>query len=212
MGVTIVEPSFELYKPKPSQEVYKSIMDADDICQGREPDNEQRYAWAMEKLMKELVQRGDESCLEHESASAVIVCDQWVARDLLAHRRASFSVESLKDDVRAGGVKVVCPKKGWTGNSLWRKAASEAGDFYEWMLKMGSKPETACSALPMSFAVTMRMTASMRAWRDIMRQRTSNEAKPQMRRLMAKGLRELMQNYSALFDDFRAVQWEESDD
>ena len=52
MGVTIVEPSFELYKPKPSQEVYKSIMDADDICQGREPDNEQRHAWAMEGQQK----------------------------------------------------------------------------------------------------------------------------------------------------------------
>ena len=47
-------------------------------------------------LLKNCINRGHESVLEHEKITIRMVCDIWVYKDLTRHRIASFSIESTR--------------------------------------------------------------------------------------------------------------------
>ena len=209
--MNIVMPSFTLYKPKPMWEVYQSIEDAGRICWRSESNMEtleleSQSEWVKNRTMnfiRGLIKKGHESVLEHESASAVIVCDRGVMAELTRHRLASFSVESTRycryDNQ---GVQVIMPNfKTLDGDACWMEAMSIASQNYQRLLRCDQPPELARSVLPMSLATTVRMTANMREWRHVLRLRTARKAHPQMRELMLKGHQALSAAYPVLFED-----------
>ena len=72
---------------------------------------------------------------------------------------------------------------------------------YNKKIKGGWRPEQARSVLPNSLKTEIVVTANMREWRTIFKQRTSKAAHPQMRELMIPLLEELKVKLPVIFDD-----------
>lgn len=66
----------------------------------------------------------------------------------------------------------------------WKKAMEDAERHYMNLIKMGWQPQHARSVLPNSLKTEVVLTANIREWRTIFKQRTSKAAHPQMRELM----------------------------
>ena len=197
--VKIIEPSFKLLRPKPAEELYQSIEEAGRVCWRSEGGDPEKRA----DFIRRIIRMGHESVLEHESVSALVVCDRGIMAELTRHRLASFSVESTRycryDN---HGVQVIKPDfKTLDGDACWMEAMEIASENYQRLLRHGQPPELARSVLPMSLATTLRMTANMREWRHILRLRTSKRAHPQMRGLMAEALAKFHDRYPVLFED-----------
>jgi thymidylate synthase (FAD) len=194
----IVKPSFTLYNPKSRARVYGSLEAAGRLCYRSEPDPVTR-----EDFIRRLIQKGHESVLEHESASAVIVTDRGVMAELTRHRLASFSVESTRY-VKYNDIPVIMPPITDPSDSLKEKMNLTiflASITYEVSLEENKPAELARGFLPTCLATTIRMTANMREWRHVMRLRTSPKAHPQMRELMLEGLTAVKSLYPVLCED-----------
>lgn len=72
---------------------------------------------------------------------------------------------------------------------------------YMGMLEDGATPEIARAVLPTCLKTEINMTANIREWRHVLKERTSGRAHPEMRRLMLPLLSELHTNIPLLFDD-----------
>lgn len=174
-----------------------------------------------------LIKSGHESVLEHESISVRFICDRGVSHELVRHRLASFSQESTRycnysKDKFDNQVTFIIPN--WLDindgfettadvvrqmKSLhpiywqfyWTLAIAETS--YLQLLKSGWTPQQARSVLPNSLKTEIVVTANLREWRLILKQRTSNAAHPQMRELMCPLLEELKQKLPVIFNDIK---------
>ena len=69
------------------------------------------------------------------------------------------------------------------------------------LLKLGWSPQQARSVLPNSLKTEIVVTANLREWRLIFKQRTAPEAHPQMRELMCPLLDRLKKEIPVIFSD-----------
>ena len=69
------------------------------------------------------------------------------------------------------------------------------------MLEKGATPQIARDILPTSLKTELVVTANLREWRTIFKQRTAKEAHPQMRELMQPLLDEIKTLVPIVFDD-----------
>ena len=72
---------------------------------------------------------------------------------------------------------------------------------YKQLLNNGWTPQQARSVLPNSLKTEIVVTANLREWRTILKQRTSLVAHPQMRELMCPLLNELKTIIPIVFND-----------
>jgi len=184
-------------------------------------------AESAEKFVANLIKSGHESVIEHESISVKFICDRGVSHELVRHRLASFSQESTrycnysKDkfdnqltfiipcwlDIQNGfetTIKDIIQMRGlnplyW--QFYWSLAIAETS--YIELLKGEWTPQQARSVLPNSLKTEIVVTANLREWRTIFKQRTSNAAHPQMRELMCPLLEELKQKLPVIFNDIK---------
>jgi thymidylate synthase (FAD) len=198
----IIQQSVKLFRPKPAKELYESI------------ENAGRYSWRspsepdkIEAFIKRLIERGHESVLEHETVSASIVTDRGVLAELTRHRPGiAVTVESTRY-VRydnPDNFRVIKPVRFAPNSSfvwIWEHQMQKAEMAYVEMLRHGAAPQEARGVLPLSFATSLRLTCNIRAWRYILRLRTSPAAHPNMQELMLKTLTLLNQKYPVLFGD-----------
>lgn len=77
----------------------------------------------------------------------------------------------------------------------------DAEDRYFELIADGLTPQDARSVLPNSLKTEIMVTANIREWRTILKQRTSSKAHPQMRDLMTPLLFELDTCLTPLFHD-----------
>lgn len=85
---------------------------------------------------------------------------------------------------------------------IWFNHMANAEHDYNLMVQMGMKPQDARSVLPNSLKTEIVVTANIREWRTILKQRTSNAAHPMMRQLMIPLLKELKSSeIGVLFED-----------
>lgn len=173
-----------------------------------------------ERFIKMLITKGHESVLEHEKLTVRFICDRGVSHELVRHRIASFSQESTRYcDYNKGHVEFIIPP--WTsinpgeyryGDAIlvpkisladmrWLTFMGLVEKQYKELREAGWKPEQARTVLPNSLKTEIVVTANIREWRLIFRQRTSPAAHPQMRELMVPLLGELAGVYPALFKD-----------
>lgn len=87
----------------------------------------------------------------------------------------------------------------WFGEStieedVWFNHMAHTEHDYNIMVDNGMKPQDARSVLPNSLKTEIVVTANIREWRTIFKQRTSNAAHPMMRDLMIPLLKELNQH------------------
>lgn len=179
-------------------------------------------------FVRMLISRGHESVLEHEKISVLFVCDRGVSHELVRHRIASFSQESTRycnytKDRFGGEVTFILPP--WCSDKLLGiKGDDEVNDLitdsdvtgcdsvflatlhvleasYIELIKGGWTPQQARSVLPNALKTEIVVTANLREWRTILRQRTSAAAHPQMQELMRPLLDEFQKLLPVVFDD-----------
>jgi thymidylate synthase (FAD) len=163
------------------------------------------------KFVEMIIRLGHESVLEHEKITVRFICDRGVSHEIVRHRLASFSQESTRycnyskndeltfiipnwidlEDGDYSLVKVANIVNRDTPESYWMHAMhfSEA-DYFD-LINKGWTPQQARTVLPNSLKTEIVVTANLREWRTIFKQRTSQAAHPQMREIMCPLLAEL---------------------
>lgn len=179
----VVMAKAELAFPINTAEMMKNIELAGRTCYKSEDKITPESSGA---FVKRLIASGHESVLEHEKISVRIVCDRGVSHEIVRHRLVSYSQESTRYCDYKGEVEVIAIGEHMTDEqyAVWREAMQEVEKVYMKLRGMGVKPQIARSVLPNSLKTELVMTANLREWRMILKQRTSKAAHPQMREIM----------------------------
>lgn len=220
----LIKPSFKVLHP--SHSYYAPMLQRIEVAGRTCYKSENRItSSSSEGFIKMLIHRGHESVLEHEKITVKFICDRGISHELVRHRIASFSQESTRycnystDKFKNELTFIIPPwinigesKKGFPinipclsykkGTMEWLKSLYEAEKTYLHLtIKDKWKPEEARSILPNSLKTEVVVTANLREWRLILKQRTSKAAHPQMRELMFPLLVLLKKKMPAVFED-----------
>ena len=170
------------------------------------------------KLLKNCINRGHESVLEHEKITVRMCVDIGVYKDLTRHRFGSFSIESTRycnygKDKFENEIKVIKPVfydetwvedgyNSFTQNKsmLWYKTIEEVEKNYIEMSNLGCTPDEMRMILPHSTAAEVTMTANIREWRHILDLRTKKMTHPSIRQVLIPLLLKFKEEMPELFD------------
>lgn len=202
----IVKPSIEFITPLNCDVVMQRLELCGRTCYKSEGAISEGSA---EKFLKRIIQNGHESVLEHCSFTVKIICDRGVSHELVRHRLASYSQESTRycnysQDKFGNEISVIEPcfwQKGTNPYELWKGACILAESAYFELLEAGCSPQEARTVLPNSLKTEIMITANIREWRTILKQRTAKAAHPQMREIMMMILKKLKTEMPVLFED-----------
>jgi len=171
------------------------------------------------KFVEMIINHGHESVLEHEKITVKFICDRGVSHELVRHRIASFSQESTRycnytRNKFNSEITFIIPEwidlTNWDGRihasaidtrMIWLRAMHRFELDYNKLIEDGWQPQQARSVLPNSLKTEIVITANLREWREIFRQRTSRASHPQMRELMIPLLNQLKNKLQIIFDD-----------
>lgn len=173
-------------------------------------------------LLKNCINRGHESILEHEKISIRMICDIGVYKDLTRHRIASFSIESTrycnygrdKFDNQIKFIKPVFYTDTWINRNyegstmtedeqksmLWYRCMEDIEESYLNMTKIGCKPDELRMLLPHSTAAEVNMTANIREWKHILSLRCTNHAHPSIQQILIPLLLKFKEDMPEIFD------------
>ena len=160
------------------------------------------------KLLKNCINRGHESILEHEKITIRMRCDIGVYKDLTRHRFGSFSIESTRycnygKDKFDRELKVIKPCNIDEDSNLyafWKNTMERIEMNYLHMTDNGATPDQMRMILPHSTAAEVTMTANIREWRHILKLRCSKAAHPAIRQLLIPLLLKFKEDMPELFD------------
>lgn len=218
----LIKPYCEILSDIDSDKILKAIEVAGRTCYKSE---DKITSDSAKEFVRKIIKSGHESVIEHQSLSVRFICDRGVSHELVRHRLASFSQESTRyvnyskgefgkeltfiipnwiDDEQIELVQKLNEynfTKVLNSTKFWYFAISECSQNYLQLLKEGWTPQQARSVLPNSLKTEIVVTANLREWRAILKQRTSKAAHPQMRELMCPLLEELKEKLPVIFDD-----------
>lgn len=207
----LISPSFQIISQIDGSKILQNIERAGRTCYKSEDKITEGSSISFVSM---LLKSGHESVVEHESVSVRFVCDRGVSHEIVRHRLASFSQESTRycnysKNKFGNELTFIIPPFFYdngddcrTDDEIeWIKAMENAEKSYFNLLKLGWTPQQARSVLPNSLKTEIVVTANLREWRTIFKQRTSNAAHPQMRELMQPLLMEIKKLIPVLFDD-----------
>lgn len=174
-------------------------------------------------LLKNCINRGHESVLEHEKITVKLICDIGVYKDLTRHRIASFSIESTrycnygkdKFDNEIRFIQPIYYNDAWQiANYDGQAMTEEEQKCYYWyncmlnieetyldMAKLGCTPDEMRMILPHSTAAEVVMTANIREWKHILELRCSKAAHPAVQQVMIPILLNFKENMPVIFED-----------
>lgn len=159
------------------------------------------------RFVKNILNRGHESVIEHISVTARFICDRGVTHEIVRHRIASYSQESTRY-VNYGNEKnelTFIKPCFWEENSsnlsIWKASMKAVEQDYLTLLELGSTPQEARSVLPNSTKTEIVVTMNLREWRHFFKLRTSKAAHPQMREVANILLDDFKSKISVIFDD-----------
>lgn len=146
-----------------------------------------------DKFVRKICRNNHVSVLEHEGLTARIVCSRAASHQLVRHRIAAYSQESMRY-VNYGkrGLQVICPPsvglapgdyEMWTPKyealtprrKAWVSLVCQCYDEYQQELKEGVKPEDARFVLPHACKTEVVATYNMRTWRHVIEERGLNK-------------------------------------
>lgn len=207
-----VNPHYQIITPI-TDEILRNIERAGRTCYKSEDKITDKSA---SDFVRMIIRRGHESVLEHEKITISFVCDRGVSHELVRHRLASFSQESTRycnyGSEKFGGeiTCVVPPFFGENGEEvrtddeiIWIRAMESAERAYFDLLRLGWTPQQARTVLPNSLKTEIVVTANLREWRTIFKQRAFPAAHPQMREIMCPLLKELTSQLPEIFEDIQ---------
>lgn len=157
------------------------------------------------KFVKMIIEKGDESVIEHEKITVRVICDRGVSHEIVRHRIGSYTQESTRYcNYKSKGVQVIEPfffvndeKK----YEIWLEAMRASEKAYYALIKNGASPQEARSVLPNSLKTEIVITYNLREWRHFLRLRCSKKAHPQMREIALTILKEFRKRIPVIFDD-----------
>lgn len=171
------------------------------------------------KLIKNCINRGHESVLEHEKITVRMVCDIGVYKDLTRHRFGSFSIESTryccydkdKFNNEISFIKPVYYIDTWKGKNAeltsaecisyhWYDTMQKIEESYMMMREDGATPDMCRMILPHSTAAEVTMTANIREWRHILDLRTKTMSHPSIQQLLIPLLLKFQYTMPELFE------------
>ena len=203
----IIKPYFEIYNDGIyGEDVLRKIEKCGRICYKSEHKITEDSA---KIFVKNIIARGHEAVLEHESLTIKFIVDRGVSHEIVRHRMASYCQESTrycnyaKDDFN-NEITVIKPFfliEGSTGWNHWKEGCEAAEKAYFDLLEWGCTPQEARSVLPNSLKTELVMTANLREWRHFLKLRCSKAAHPQIREVTIPLLKELQERIPIIFDD-----------
>lgn len=177
-----------------------------------------------DKFVRMLVKLGHESVLEHRTVTVRVVCDRAMSHQWVRHRLASFTQESqryVRYDV--GDIVYIDPEfrsatdgKRWTASAAtlldapadirfcyeaFGMSCKHATQFYKSLRDRGAAPEDARAVLPNATKTEFVITANLREWRHIFKERCAPGAQHTIRRVMIGLLHQFAEALPACFDD-----------
>ncbi len=202
----VIEPSYEILDEIDGNEILKKIEKIGRVCYKSEDKITEESS---RKFVKNIIESGHESVIEHEKVSVRIICDRGVSHEIVRHRIASFSQESTRycnySKDKFGKELTVIKPVFWKKNSeeyrLWSIVMQETENTYNKMISMGAKPQEARSILPNSLKTEIIVSMNLREWRHFFNLRTSLNAHPQMREVACGLLDEFKKRIPIIFDD-----------
>ena len=202
----IIKPSVEIIDDLNAGTIYKKLERASRVCYKSEGSTTEDSA---PKFLANIIKRGHESVLEHQSITVKFICDRGGTHEMVRHRIASYSQESTRyanysNDKFGNEITVIEPCF-WNKNTdeyeLWEKACEEAEWAYMQMLSDGATPQEARSVLPNSLKAEIFMTANIREWRHFLKLRTSPASHPQIVEISKMLLEQFNEILPVLFND-----------
>ena len=209
----IVKPEIQILSGISYGEMLEKLERIGRVCYKSEGNIKEGSA---EKFLKNIIARGHESVIEHESISVKVICDRGVSHEIVRHRIASYSQESTRYCTYASekfGREINCVDPagafGWNEGdmsdqrkaALWREAMVSAERTYFALLEAGARPEEARSVLPNSLKTEIVITMNLREWRHFFRLRCSRRAHPQMAEVAWMLLRTFAERWPIFFED-----------
>lgn len=160
-------------------------------------------------LLKNCLNRGHESVLEHEKITIRMICDIGVYKDLTRHRFASFSIESTRycnysKDKFDNEIKFIKPCNIEEDSDLyafWKHTMERIEMNYLHMSENGATPDQMRMILPHSTVAEVTMTANIREWKHILSLRASKHSHPAVQQLMIPLLLEFKKTMPEIFEN-----------
>lgn len=202
----IIKAGFHILSPVNGAEILKSIEQAGRVCYKSE---DKIADGSAEKFVAEIIKRGHEAVLEHQSITVKFIVDRGVSHEIVRHRLAAYCQESTRYCNYSKGsfgkeITVIEPcfmRMGSNGYGIWKDACLYAEEAYFELLNRGRTPQEARSVLPNSLKTEVVMTANLREWRHFFKLRTAPAAHPQMREVAIALLAEFQRLVPVVFDD-----------
>lgn len=164
-------------------------------------------------LLKNCLNRGHESVLEHEKVTVRIYGDIGTYKDLTRHRFASFSVESTRycsydKDKYGNEIAVINPVyiEDEQVYETWKKGIADVEKAYMKMKELGATNDMCRELLPHSTAAEYTMTANIREWKHILSLRTTKNVHPAIRQILIPLLKYFKEQMPEIFGD---IQYDE---
>lgn len=178
----IIEPKAELVDAIDSDAILRKL----ELCGRVSHQSESRGD--SENFIRKIIKLGHESVLEHVSLTFHIICDRAIQNELVRHRHASFTVESTRY-CKYDELEVIAPVNSdnpFLANlyHAWEAATEMCEKIYCGIIRDKYRTDTARAVLPLCLKSELYMTANLREWRHILKQRTAKTAHPQMRLIM----------------------------
>lgn len=200
MDIEWIDQSVELVSTKEELELgVKRIEKMGRICYQSHHRN--KTGEVDKDFIMRLIKMGHESVLEHMSISFIFITDRITTHQLVRHRLCSFSQESQRYCMYKDTLTCIIPETGMC--CALRDHAQACFDEYLRALDYGKmKAEDARIFLPPYTKTQIGVTANLREWRNIFKQRLDKHAQPQIRNLMNLALDKLKElGFGWLFSD-----------
>ncbi|MBQ3376813.1 MAG: FAD-dependent thymidylate synthase [Synergistaceae bacterium] len=161
---------------------------------------------ARNEFIIKLVKAGHESVIEHVSVSFMLTVPRSISHQIVRHRiGVAYSQQSQRYiDLSKEPLKVIAPVPELDANNLilWRQSVEFSAEIYNKLIASGVRPQQARSVLPNCTAAKLGMTANLRAWRHILKERYANtRADPAIREVMSLVAEKLKEMYPPVFED-----------
>ena len=161
-------------------------------------------------LLKNCLNRGHESVLEHEKITVRVYGDIGTYKDLTRHRFASFSIESTRycsydKDKYGNEITVINPSyiESKEIYEAWKDGIESLEKAYMNMKKLGATNDMCRELLPHSTGAEYTMTANIREWKHILELRTTKNVHPAIRQLLIPLLLYFKEQMPEIFGDIK---------
>lgn len=159
-------------------------------------------------LLRNCINRGHESVLEHEKITVRMLCSINTYKDLTRHRAgASFSIESTRycnysKDKFDNNIKFIDPVYITDENNYacWRECMKSIETFYMLVANNKGTPDQCRTMLPHSVAAEVTMTCNIREWKHVLDLRTKKTVHPEIRQLLIPLLLEFKRTMPEMFE------------